>query len=336
MFGIKYIKFQPSEYVLRYKNGKLVTQGAGLNFYYFKRNTSIAVLPAGSIDTPFIFEEISSDYQVVTVQGQLVFRIADREKTAAMLDYTLTLPGLKYRSEDPKKLNQRMINIAKVHAKKRLERMDLREAMRSSEVLADGVLEDLRSSPEIVSLGLEVLSLSVLSVLPNKETARALEAQTREEILKLADDAVYERRNSSIDQERKVKENEYNTDISVENKKRQVREAQLEAEQAVQTKTNQLKEDQLLSEIRLEEKRRELVELSSKNAKDEADVKAYALAAVMKAIEGSDASVIQSLASVGMEPGKLVALAFQGLADRAEHIGQLNITPDLLKEIIQE
>lgn len=336
MFGIRFIKFQPSQYVLRYRKGKLAAQGAGLNFYYLTRNTSIAALPIGSIDTPFIFEEISSDYQTVTVQGQLVFRINDREKTASMLDYTLNLPNMKYRSEDPQKLSQRMINITKVLAKKRLEQMELRVAMRSADSLANDVLEDLQNSAELANLGVEILSLSVLSVLPNKETARAMEAQTREEILKLADDAVYERRNASIEQERKVKENEYNTEISIETKKRQVRETQLEAEQAVQTKQNALKEEQLGFDIRLEQQRSELVGLSAKNAKDEADVKAYALASIMKALDGVDASVIQSLASVGMEPGKLMALAFQGLAERAGEIGQLNITPDLLREIIQE
>ena len=191
---------------------------------YITRNTSIAALPIGSIDTPFIFEEISSDYKTVTVQGQLVFRISDKEKMASMLDYTLEIPSMKYRSEDPLKLPQRMINITKVLTKKRLEQMELREAMRSADSLAGYVLEDLQSSEELANLGVEVLSLSVLSVLPNKETARALEAQTREEILKLADDAVYERRNASIEQERKVKENEYNTEISIEAKKRQVRE----------------------------------------------------------------------------------------------------------------
>ena len=84
----------------------------------------------------------------------------------------------------------------------------------------------------------------------------------------------------------------------------------------------------------MEHKRSELVELSAKNAKDEADVKAYALASVIKALDGVDVSVIQSLASVGMDPGRLMALAFQGLAQRAGESGQLNITPDLLREII--
>lgn len=336
MFGIRYIKFQPSEYVIRYRKGRLTAQGQGLGFYYLKRNTSIAVLPMGSMDAPFIFEEISADFQTVTVQGQLVFRIADREKTAAMLDYTLRLPSMQYRSDDPQRLSQRMINITKVLTKKRLEQLELRAAMRSADILAKGVLEDLHKSQELAVLGIEVISLSVLSVLPNKETARALEAQTREEILKLADDAVYERRNASIEQERRVKENEYNTEISAEQKKLQVRETQLEAERAVQGRKNALREEQLAFDIRLEKQRGELVELAAKNAKDEADVKAYALASVMKALEGVDAGVIQSLASVGMEPGKLMALAFQGLAERAGEIGQLNITPDLLREIIQE
>jgi len=40
---------------------------------------------------------------------------------------------------------------------------------------------------------------------------RALEAETSEKILKMSDDAIYERRNVSIEQECRVKENEYNT-----------------------------------------------------------------------------------------------------------------------------
>jgi hypothetical protein len=214
--------------------------------------------------------------------------------------------------------------------------MTLYEAMRAGESLAALILAELRQSEEITRLGLEVMGLSLLAVLANKETTRALEAQTREQILKTADDAVYERRNASIEQERKVKENEYNTEISIEQKKRQVREAQLEAEQAVQQKRNTLKEEQMLFEIKLEEERKELVALAAENARAEADTRAYALKAAMQALNGVDASVIQSLASIGMRPDKLMALAFQGLAGNVEKIGQLNITPDLLREIMGE
>jgi hypothetical protein len=119
----------------------------------------------------------------------------------------------------------------------------------------------------------------------------------------------------------------------VETKRRQVKETQLEAERAVQQKKNLLKEEQLRFQTEQEEKKRELVDLTAQNARAEADAKAYELTAVMRSLEGVEPGVIQSLASVGMQPSQLIALAFQGLAGNAEKIGQLNISPDLLQEL---
>lgn len=336
MFGFRFIKFQPNDYVLKYRNGKIVREGAGISFYYFAPTTSIVVVPVGSVDAPFIFEEVTSDFQTVTVQGQVTFRIVDRKKIAGLLNYGLDMRGKRYASDDPQKLPQRVINIVRVLTKKNLEGLQLKDAVKSSETLANGILNEIRESQEIDLLGIEILGLSILAILPNKETARALEAQAREQILKKADEAVYERRNASIEQERRVKENEFNTEIAVENKKKQVRETQLEAERAVQQKQNKLKEEQMNFETALEEKRKDLIELTVQNKKAEADAKAYELSAVMKALEGIEPNVIQSLASIGMKPDKLIAMAFQELAEKAGQIGQLNISPDLLQQLMKE
>lgn len=336
MFGFRFIKFQPSEYVLKYRNGKIVKEGAGISFSYYAPTTSIVVVPVGSTDAPFIFEEVTSDFQTVTVQGQITFRIVDQKKIAELLNYTLDMRGGGYASDDPQKLSQRVINIVKVLTKKTLEGLQLKDAIKSSEVLAKGILNEISKNEEINLLGIEILGLSILAILPNKETARALEAQAREQILRKADEAIYERRNASIEQERGVKENEFNTEIAIENKKKQVRETQIEAERVVQQKQNQLKEEQMNFEITLEEKRKDLIELTIQNKKAEADAKAYELSAVMKALEGINPDVIQSLASIGMEPGKLIAIAFQELAEKADKIGQLNISPDLLQELMKE
>ncbi|MCX7710720.1 MAG: SPFH domain-containing protein [Clostridia bacterium] len=336
MFGFRFIKFQPSEYVLKYRNGKIVKEGAGISFYYYAPATSIVVVPLGSIDAPFIFEEVTSDFQTVTVQGQITFRIVDQKKIAGLLNYTLDMKGKGYASDDPQKLPQRVINTVRVLTKKTLEGLQLKDAIKSSEILAQGILNEIRQNEEINLLGIEIFGLSILAILPNKETARALEAQAREQILKKADEAIYERRNASIEQERRVKENEFNTEIAVENKKKQVRETQLEAERAVQQKKNKLKEEQMNFETTLEEKKKDLIELTVQNSKSQADAKAYELSAVMKALEGIDPNVIQSLASIGMQPNKLIALAFQELAEKAGQIGQLNISPDLLQELMKE
>lgn len=336
MFGFRFIKFQPSEYVLKYKNGRIVKEGAGISFYYYAPVTSIVAVPLGSTDAPFIFEEVTSDFQTVTVQGQITFRIVDQRKIAELLNYSLDIRGRGYASDDPQKLPQRVINIVKVLTKRTLEGLQLKDAIKSSEALAKGILNEIRKNEEINLLGIEIMGLSILAILPNKETARALEAQAREQILKKADDAIYERRNASIEQERGVKENEFNTEIAIENKKKQVREAQIEAERAVQQKQNQLQEEQMNFETTLEEKRKDLIELTVQNSKAEADAKAYELSAVMRALEGINPDVIQSLASIGMQPNQLIAMAFQELAEKAGQIGQLNISPDLLQQLMKE
>jgi len=69
--------------------------------------------------------------------------------------------------------------------------------------------------------------------------------------------------------------------------------------------------------------------------REDADAKAYGLAAMMRSFAGADPKVLQALATAGMDPAQLMALAFRDLADNAAKIGQLNVTPDLLREIMQ-
>lgn len=336
MFGFRFVKFQPSEYVMKVRNGKIVKEGVGLSFRYYAPTTSVIVVPVSSIDVPFIFEEITNDYQMVTVQGQLTYRIVDYRKTTQILNYTYNLRKNQYISDDPNKLAQRVINIAKVLTKKHLEQMPLREAIQSSERLAQSITREIMQNEELEKLGIELMGFSVLAILPNKETMRALEAQAREQILRNADDALYERRNASIEQERRVKENELNTEIAVETKKKQIRETQLDAERSVSVKKNEIKEEQLQFDTMMEEKKQQLTELSIANAKSQADAKAYEMSAVMKSLEGVNPALLQSMANMGMNPDKLIAIAFQGLAENAGRIGQLNITPDLLQGLLSE
>ena len=149
-------------------------------------------------------------------------------------------------------------------------------------------MTDIRQNEEIIELGIEIMGLSVLSVQPTKDTAHALEAETREKILKTADDAIYVRRNASIEQERGVKENEYNTEIAVENKRRQVRETQLATEQAEMQKKHELEVEQLDFQIAQEEKRKTLVAIEAENTRAQADAKAYELKAMVDVLKGLD------------------------------------------------
>ena len=60
--------------------------------------------------------------------------------------------------------------------------------------------------------------------------ARALETETRQKLQQQDDEAIYERRNFSVEQERKIKESELNTEIAVEEKQKQIEEKRMETE----------------------------------------------------------------------------------------------------------
>ena len=334
MFGVNFIKVQPTTYLLQYRDGKIVREGAGLAFFYYSPTTSLVAVPVGSMDVPFIFEEPTADYQTVTIQGQVSYRVADAKKLAGLLNFTLQRDGESYVSEDPHRLPLRVINLVHVLARAELQKLPLREAIRASEVIVNAVREQLAASPSIAALGLEILGLSVLAIKPTPETARALEAETREQLLLEADEAIYSRRNAAVEQERAIKENELNTEIAVENKKRQMRETQMDAERSVQEKQHLLETEEMQANIGLEERRKELVGLAAENAKSEADARAYGISATMKALGTADAKILQALATTGMKPEQLIAFAFQELAGKADKIGQLNISPDLLRELM--
>lgn len=354
MMGVCYLKVQPTHYVMQFVKGQVVREGSGLSFFYWAPSTSLVLVPLASVEVPFMFTEVTADFQEVTVQGQITYRIADPEQVAKFLNYTLAPGSTDYASEDPQKLPLRLINQVQVLMRGGLKSMPLRDAIGTGDELVEQVRTGMRQAAAITSLGVEVLGLTVLAIKPKPETARALETDVREQLLRQADEAVYRRRNAAVEQERAIKENELNTEvavenkkrqireaqmdaeIAVENKKRQVREAQMEAEMAVQAKQRALHEAEMLAAVAVESKKRELVELQTANARAEADAKAYAIQTALAAFNGVDPKVLQALATTGMDARQLIALAFRELAEGADKIGQLNVSPDLLRELMDK
>jgi regulator of protease activity HflC (stomatin/prohibitin superfamily) len=336
MFGIRYLKTEPTTFILQYINGAVRREGAGLSFFYYEPITSIIAVPVVSVDVPFIFNEVAADFQAVTVQGQLTYRIADPKRVAGLLDFSLNPATRQYRSDDPAKLPQRIVNVAQVLTRAELKSRELKGALGAADLITGQVLAGLKSSAAVSALGVELLDFVVLSLKPTPEMAKAMEAAAREETLRQADEAIYTRRNAAVEQERKIKENELNTELAVEQKKQQIRETQMEADMAVEEKKRQLQTAKMEGEIALEEQKRSLVELQAGNARQEADSQAYAVEASLRPLLALDPAVLEILASGSMDPRLLIAKAFRDVAGNAGKIGQLNITPDLLQTLMEK
>jgi hypothetical protein len=336
MFGIHYLKSGPTHYVLHYQNGRLRHQGTGLAFFYYKPSTTIVVVPVGSADVPFIFNEATADFQPITVQGQLTYRIKDAELVASLLDYTVDGAIDNYTTEDPDKLPLRLVNLVQVATRAEVQQRPLRTAIQASDEIVTGVLSQISSDPALAALGVEIITFSIQAIKPTPETSRALEAEARENLLRLADGAIYDRRNAAVEQERRIKENELNTELAVEEKKRQIRETQVEADLAVERKQQEIRETQLAGQIKLENERKQFVEARVENARAEADAQAYAVAASLQPLQELDDDMLQLLMMQSAEPRLLVTQALKELAQNASKIGQLNISPDLLESLMRQ
>lgn len=334
MFGIRFIKSQPTVHLMQFRAGKVVREGSGLSFYYYAPTTTLVAVPIASQDRAFILELVTADFQSVTVQGQVTYRVGDPRRTAAMMDFSLARNGQTYVSEDPTRLGDRVAMQVEVIVQQAVQALELKQALRSSALLARTAQEELATRAEVIALGLDILGVSIMAVKPTPDIARALEAEARESNLKMADDAIYLRRMSAVENERAIRQNELDTDIAVEQKKRQIQEAQMEAKATRMRKENDLRNEQMASDIELDEKRKALVASQASNSRTLAESEAYRVAAVMQALDKADPRIVSALAAAGMQPGQLIAQAFGGIAERAERIGQLNVSPELLQGIL--
>lgn len=314
MFGIRYFKAPPTQYVIQYHNGQPVREGAGRSFLYFSPTTTVVMIPVGSVDVPFLFEEVTQDFQEVTVQGQLTYRVVDATRLAGLMDYSVDSRA-RYRSEDPDKLNERLIQQAQVRAHSFSQGRTLQSLLLASDEMGSYLEKGLKESPVAAMLGVELLSLTVLSIKATPDMAKAMQADTREQLLLRADQAVFARRNTAIELERQIKENELVTERTVEEKRREVRQARMQAD------------------VALEQQRADLVDQQVANNRKTSDAQVEVLRATLEAMKSVDWKTLVAASGSG-DSRSLVAMAFQQLAENAAKIGRLEISSELLSSLL--
>jgi regulator of protease activity HflC (stomatin/prohibitin superfamily) len=312
---LRYMQAAPTTYVMQFKGGRIQREGAGLSFFYWAPTTTLVAVPLSSTDMPFVFNELTQDFQSVTLQGQLTFRVSDAKRLATLLDYSVK-PSGEYVSDDPQKLVERLVQVAQVRARSVVQSMPLREVLVRAGDIEAKVLSGLREADAVRMLGVEVLGFSLLSVRPTPEMGRALEAEAREALQRRADEAIYARRNAAVEQERHIKESEIATELAVEAGKRRVREAQMAADVAV------------------EEQRAAFMERWSENERKAAEARAYSLEKTLAPVRDVDWKVLMAAGGGGSDPKLNIALAFREMAENAQKIGELNVSPDLLRSLL--
>ncbi len=315
MLGFAFLKTKPTTFVAQYRNGSAVRQGEGLSFFYFAPTCTIVSIELSSVDVPFVFEETTVDFQEVTVQGQLTYRVAEPMQLSKALDFSVDRYG-RYVSNDPSKVSERLIQATQASSRAFVQSKEMAEVLTASDQLGNELTGALLQSSTAKMLGVEIIAVSVLSIKASPEMVKAMQADTREKFLLKADQATYLRRNMAIELERQLTENQLQTERTVEEKRREVREAQMTAN------------------IAIEEQRSGLVDRQVANERKLADARTAALQATLAAMQGIDWRVLAT--AIGNNDARsTIAMAFQQLAENAEKIGRLEITPDLLRTLTE-
>lgn len=316
MLGLHYLQSNPTTYVIRYKNGEVVSQGAGISLLYFGPGSTIVRINLASQDVPFVFEQQTADFQDLTIQGNLTFRVIEPVKLAEQLDFSIDSRG-RYSSDDPDNLHERLVRLIQSQTHHFARQHTLVDMLRAADDLSEHLAADAAVKATASQLGLEVESVVILSIRANPEMSSAMQAQAREALLQKADEAIHQRRNTAIELEREIRENELKTERIVQEKQREVREAELAADVAI------------------ERGRADLVSQQAENESKLSEARVATLRATLEAMKDVDWRTLS--AGLGKNDSKqLIAMAFAELAENARKIGRLDITPDLLRQLVSD
>ena len=336
MIPIRYYKADPSTYVVKSINGKTRRQGKGLSFFYNPARASISAIPINAQEAPFIFGLQTADFQEIRVQGQITFRIEAPERTAEMLNFVLKGNGEGYVSDDPMKLNDRVLQSAQAIVQERIQTVPLRAALATNAQIAEDIRQHLVTDESLITMGINVLKIIVSAISPTPETKQALEAEAREAILKEGDDAIYARRKASVENERIIREAELQTEHDIQQKEQEIEESRIQNERSLLRGRAETERERIQAEIESETQRKDLVELASANSKQEANAEAHAVASKMKAFAELPVENLKAMALANMQPEQMMAMAFEAMAQNAGKIGELNISPDLFGQMMRK
>src|SRR5215218_7848226 len=88
---LRHLRAEPTSQVLGYRGGELRREGPGLAFWFRAINTAVAEVPIDDRELPFLFHARSADFQELTVQGAIAFRVTDPRLLARRVDFAVDL-----------------------------------------------------------------------------------------------------------------------------------------------------------------------------------------------------------------------------------------------------
>ncbi|MES4887345.1 SPFH domain-containing protein [Streptomyces sp. NPDC096012] len=207
--GRRHLRGAPTAHILHHRSGRLVHDGPGLSFWFRPLTAALSEVPVDDRELAMTFHARTADFQDVTVQAALTYRIGDPALAAARLDFSIDPDTGAWRGTPLEQLGTLLTGTAQEHALDVLARVPLATALTDGvSAVRERLAAGLAAEPRLPATGIEVVAVRVAAVLPEPEVERALRTPARERIQQDADRATYERRAVAVERERAIAENE--------------------------------------------------------------------------------------------------------------------------------
>ncbi|AUG81999.1 hypothetical protein CFP65_7418 [Kitasatospora sp. MMS16-BH015] len=328
--GFRHLRATPTSHIRHLNRGQLAHEGTGLAFWFRPLSAALSEVPVDDRELAMLFHSRTSDFQDVTVQATLTYRITDPALAATRVDFGIDPDSGAWRAAPLDQLATLLTETAQQHALGLLARTPLATA------LADGVsavrermAAGLAGEARIAETGVEVIAVRVVALRPEPEVERALRTPARELVQQEADRATFERRAVAVEHERGIAENELTNRIELAR-----REEQLLAQQGANARLRAEEEaaaDRVRTEAEAEADRvRATAEAERRTRLAAADAEAaHGLGTARAAAEAAWLTAHQQA-----DPAVLRALALMRLAEHLPRIDSVTLTPDLLSGLL--
>lgn len=307
---MRHLRSEASRYVAKFSRGKKRRSGRGASFWFSPVGTSLVEVPLDDRDMAFFVEGRSRDYQAVSVQGTLTWRVVEPDTLLERIDFSIDLWKGVWRGEPLEQIAGLLTGLVQQIALQHVERRDVQTLLTEGVgPLQEAVEADLGAARRFREMGLEVVGIRVASVKPSSDLQRALETPTFERLQQQADEATFGRRALAVEKERAIAENELSTRIELARR-----------------------ETALISQEDGNEQARARAKAEAMKIATEAE------AGRIRAVEQARADMERARADIWRDtaPATLYALAAQAFAAKVGKIEHLNVTPDLIAALGRE
>ncbi|MET9557108.1 SPFH domain-containing protein [Streptomyces sp. NPDC006645] len=317
--GRRHLRSAPTAHIRHHRRGRLVHDGPGLSFWFRALSAALSEVPVNDRELAMAFHARTADFQDVTVQATVTYRISDPALASARLDFSLDPDTGVWRGAPLEQIATLLTETAQQHALDVLARTPLAAALSDGvAAVRDRVDAGLAAEPRLPATGLEVVTVRVVAVRPEAEVERALRTPAREQIQQEADRATYERRAVAVQRERAIAENELASQIELARQEEQL------VEQRGTNARREAEEGAAADAVRTQAEAHRRIRLATADAE-----------AALRAGEARAAAQAEWLRVHGeADAATLRALAVDRLAENLPRVDSVTVSPDVLTGLL--